>query len=264
MSDPSFSILRIKRKRTTNQLPLDALGKLLIFYFISQLLLILSRYVPVIEQPEPSTKRRKATHHIPPSLLPQPQTTTTSRGSLSIPSLPFLSSHCNLADPIPLYAGIFRFAETVSLDSFDNPTKTRQVKVRFLSSSLSLSLLLLLTSHSSKNTGSYLFLPPPSATPLPASPRSNPFLRISSQQHLILFLFDCPFPLLYPNPKDPQTSFISCTTSFEFETWYCIPIRTRRRRGITSRLIRPYNDRIKTRSFNSLPPREETSTVPNH
>ncbi|GAA5831381.1 hypothetical protein JCM5353_007148 [Sporobolomyces roseus] len=86
MSDAAFSILRIKRKRTTNQLPLDAL---------------------VIEQPEPSTKRRKATHQIPPS-LPQSQTTTTSRG-------------------------IFRFAETVSLDSFDNPTKTRQVKDRISS-----------------------------------------------------------------------------------------------------------------------------------
>ncbi|GAA5986092.1 hypothetical protein JCM5350_004429 [Sporobolomyces pararoseus] len=76
----AFSILRIKRKRTTNQLPLDAL---------------------VIEQPEPSTKRRKATHT--PATVPQ-----TSRG-------------------------IFRFAETVSIDSFDDETKTRQVKDRIQS-----------------------------------------------------------------------------------------------------------------------------------
>ncbi|GAA6020474.1 hypothetical protein JCM11491_001366 [Sporobolomyces phaffii] len=77
----AFSILRIKRKRTANQLPLDAL---------------------VIEQPEPSTKRRKATH-------------------ASAPAAP------------PASRGIFRFAETVSLDSFDNPTKTRQVKDRIQS-----------------------------------------------------------------------------------------------------------------------------------
>ncbi|GAA5872240.1 hypothetical protein JCM16303_001026 [Sporobolomyces ruberrimus] len=78
----AFSILRIKRKRTTNQLPLDAL---------------------VIEQPEPSTKRRKATHVQTP------------------------------APPPPPSRGIFRFAETVSIDSFDNPTKTRQVKDRIQS-----------------------------------------------------------------------------------------------------------------------------------
>ncbi|GAA5958865.1 hypothetical protein JCM21900_002261 [Sporobolomyces salmonicolor] len=80
-ASPAFSILRIKRKRTANQLPLDAL---------------------VIEQPEPSTKRRKAnTDHVePPSAVPR---------------------------------GIFRFAETVPLDSFSSPTKTRQVKDRIQS-----------------------------------------------------------------------------------------------------------------------------------
>ncbi|GAA5949125.1 hypothetical protein JCM3765_004019 [Sporobolomyces pararoseus] len=82
-SSAAFSILRIKRKRTTNQLPLDAL---------------------VIEQPEPSTKRRKATHT-----------------PAAAPSVPQTSR------------GIFRFAETVSIDSFDDETKTRQVKDRIQS-----------------------------------------------------------------------------------------------------------------------------------
>ncbi|GAA5917562.1 hypothetical protein JCM5296_004357 [Sporobolomyces johnsonii] len=80
-ASPAFSILRIKRKRTANQLPLDAL---------------------VIEQPEPSSKRRKANAH-----HPEPQ------------------------NAVP--RGIFRFAETVPLDSFSSPTKTRQVKDRIQS-----------------------------------------------------------------------------------------------------------------------------------
>ncbi|GAA5905988.1 uncharacterized protein JCM6883_002514 [Sporobolomyces salmoneus] len=85
-----FSILRIKRKRTTNQLPLDAL---------------------VIEQPEPSQKRRKATHV--PSSVPTP---STSRADDKL----------GVSEGV----GIFRFAETVSIDSFDDESKTRKVKDR--------------------------------------------------------------------------------------------------------------------------------------
>ncbi|GAA5908586.1 hypothetical protein JCM8208_002673 [Rhodotorula glutinis] len=81
---PHLSILRIKRKRTDQPTPLDAL---------------------VIEHAQPpSTKRRKN----------------------------------NPADPAPEAApapsrGIFRFAETVPLDSFSTPTKTRSLRDRIQS-----------------------------------------------------------------------------------------------------------------------------------
>ncbi|GAA6004578.1 Iwr1p [Rhodotorula paludigena] len=76
---PHLSILRIKRKRTDQPTPLDAL---------------------VIEHAEPSHKRRKNSQQHPPD--PQP-----------VPG-----------------RGIFRFAETVPLDSFSTPSKTRSLRDR--------------------------------------------------------------------------------------------------------------------------------------
>lgn len=73
-----YSILRIKRKRTDFNLPLDAL---------------------LIDSPEPTTKRRKS-----------------DRFTAPLPT----------AAP----AGIFRFAETVPLDSFEDDRKTQSVKDR--------------------------------------------------------------------------------------------------------------------------------------
>ncbi|GAA5985500.1 hypothetical protein JCM10908_007000 [Rhodotorula pacifica] len=86
-----LSILRIKRKRTQQPTPLDAL---------------------VIEQLEPSTKRRKATTN-----------TRTSLDSSAPPSMPAPAAS----------RGVFKFAETVSLDSFSTPTKTRSLRDRIQS-----------------------------------------------------------------------------------------------------------------------------------
>ncbi|GAA5871563.1 hypothetical protein JCM3774_006298 [Rhodotorula dairenensis] len=78
-----LSILRIKRKRTQQPTPLDAL---------------------VIEQLEPSTKRRKAA-------TPATEPSATTHSS----------------------RGVFKFAETVPLDSFSTPTKTRSLRDRIQS-----------------------------------------------------------------------------------------------------------------------------------
>ncbi|BGP58320.1 hypothetical protein JCM8202v2_005981 [Rhodotorula sphaerocarpa] len=80
-----LSILRIKRKRTQQPTPLDAL---------------------VIEQLEPSTKRRK--------------------GDAAAAST-------REVRPAPPARGIFRFAETVPLDSFSTPVKTRSLRDRIQS-----------------------------------------------------------------------------------------------------------------------------------
>lgn len=92
---PIYSLLRIKRKRTTSSAPLDAL-------------LIDSTSNP---SPSPSANKRRRQHPppaaaAPPSTATAPPTTTTSN------------------------RGIFRFAETVPLDEFDDSTKTRRLKDR--------------------------------------------------------------------------------------------------------------------------------------
>ncbi|GAA5821075.1 hypothetical protein JCM11251_001950 [Rhodosporidiobolus azoricus] len=89
---PHLSILRIKRRRTDNPTPLDAL---------------------VIETPEPSTKRRRANG-------------PTKAGAES-------QADAGKDKAAPGARGIFRFAETVPLDSFSSLTKTRNLKDRIQS-----------------------------------------------------------------------------------------------------------------------------------
>ncbi|GAA6060798.1 hypothetical protein JCM10212_005447 [Sporobolomyces blumeae] len=144
MPDPQFSILRIKRKRTAQPLPLDAL---------------------VIEQPDqPSTKRRKAQHE---------PTNPSARG-------------------------IFRFAETVPLDSFDNPIKTRQVKDRIESflkhppPHVAARPLARIPSHASLRTST-----PSSRNPSPPRTPTDPVV---------------PSPLRSDNSVEPSSSSTTTTT----------------------------------------------------
>ncbi|ORY81260.1 hypothetical protein BCR35DRAFT_87345 [Leucosporidium creatinivorum] len=87
---PLYSILRIKRKLTSTTTPLDAL---------------------LIDSDSPSAnKRRRQTGPAQPSQQPSTSTTTTSTSTTK--------------------RGIFHFAATVPLSSFDSVTSTRQLKDR--------------------------------------------------------------------------------------------------------------------------------------
>ncbi|BGP20091.1 hypothetical protein JCM10213_002659 [Rhodosporidiobolus nylandii] len=92
---PGFSLLRIKRRRTDNPTPLDAL---------------------VIETSEPTSKRRR---HNP--AAPRPEAGKDLDGEQEGEAGKGAAR------------GIFRFAETVPLDSFSSPSKTRSLRDRIQS-----------------------------------------------------------------------------------------------------------------------------------
>ena len=132
--EPHLSILRIKRKRTDQPTPLDALGpsspslsRLLIFRCLTH-----PPRTSLQSSSMPSHPRPSAARTTPPPPLQNPPPSPREVRSLSLSPPP---RHLSTSSHRPPYCatGIFRFAETVPLDSFSTPTKTRSLRDRIQS-----------------------------------------------------------------------------------------------------------------------------------